>query len=208
MIGIGDRARESALVLVLGPRARARARARRSCSCSALGLGNRDLRSCSGIGARGAGLWKRGCCSAGRLWWGMLEPKPRRWRSLACAGVFLVACEGLSLPDTAPPPPSPEARQAAERIFRDRCLSCHGPLGDGRGLGSKILNVPPRDFTHAGWQGSVSDQRIANVVINGGGVVGLSPLMPANPDLEDQDEVVAALVELIRAFGVPPQQTP
>lgn len=94
-----------------------------------------------------------------------------------------------------------EARSAAEKIWQDRCTPCHGPLGDGNGLGARVIGVPPRDFTNRAWQAAVSDERIAKVIVDGGASVGLAQLMPANADLASQREVLAALVEYVRGLG-------
>ena len=47
----------------------------------------------------------------------------------------------------------------------------------------------------------MTDQQIAMIIVNGGSSAGLSASMAANPDLEAQPDVVAALVERIRKFA-------
>ena len=90
------------------------------------------------------------------------------------------------------------ARTAAASLFGDRCAVCHGPNGDGKGPGSANLNPKPVDFRDRKWQHSVTDEKIAKAIVYGGPAVGLSSSMSANPDLETQPGVVAALVEHIR----------
>jgi len=34
-----------------------------------------------------------------------------------------------------------------KEVFLQRCVSCHGPLGDGKGPGAKFMSPPPADFT-------------------------------------------------------------
>jgi mono/diheme cytochrome c family protein len=92
----------------------------------------------------------------------------------------------------------PEARSTAESMFGDRCAVCHGPNGDGKGPGVANLNPKPIDFRDRKWQQSVSDEKITKAIVYGGPAVGLSAEMAANPDLETQPAVVAALVEHIR----------
>jgi mono/diheme cytochrome c family protein len=98
-------------------------------------------------------------------------------------------------------PASPEARDAANSIFAERCAVCHGDDGGGAGPGAANLNPKPQNFRSHKWQKSMSDDQIAKIIVNGGSSVGLSASMAANPDLEGQPDVVAALVERVRKFG-------
>ena len=115
-------------------------------------------------------------------------------------------------PAAAAPTPKPEAAPSApvaaadpateaKEIFQARCVTCHGANGKGDGPGSAALNPKPRDYTSAEWQASVTDEHIAKIIIGGGPAVGLSALMPPNPDLADKPEVVAALVTVVRNLG-------
>ena len=96
---------------------------------------------------------------------------------------------------------SDAARTTAASLFGDRCAVCHGPDGDGKGPGAANLNPKPVDFRDRKWQHSVSDEKIAKAIVYGGPAVGLSAAMAANPDLETQPSVVAALVEHIRSLS-------
>lgn len=89
----------------------------------------------------------------------------------------------------------------AEEIFKVRCVTCHGEKGKGDGPGSAALNPKPRDYTSTEWQKSVTDDHIEKIIVGGGTAVGLSPLMPPNPDLTDKPEVVEALVVVVRNLG-------
>lgn len=89
----------------------------------------------------------------------------------------------------------------AQEIFQSRCVTCHGENGKGDGPGSAALNPKPRDYTSADWQKSVTDDHIKKIILEGGPAVGLSPLMPPNPDLKDKPEVVDALVKVVRNLG-------
>ena len=96
---------------------------------------------------------------------------------------------------------TPQARAEALSIFAERCAVCHGVDGDGAGPGAASLNPKPANFRSRKWQSSMSDERIATIIVNGGTSVGLSASMASNPDLEGQPDIVAALVEHIRKFG-------
>ena len=96
---------------------------------------------------------------------------------------------------------TPAARDAANSIFAERCAVCHGDDGGGAGPGAANLNPKPQNFRSRKWQKSMTDDQIAKIIVNGGSSVGLSASMAANPDLEGQPDVVAALVERVRKFG-------
>ncbi|MCA9547013.1 MAG: c-type cytochrome, partial [Myxococcales bacterium] len=91
--------------------------------------------------------------------------------------------------------------EAAKTLFTQRCVTCHGAEGKGDGPAGAALNPKPRTFSDAEWQGKVTDEHLSKVIIGGGPSVGLSPLMPPNPDLQAKPEVVAGLVKMIRGFG-------
>src|SRR5712692_1759423 len=96
---------------------------------------------------------------------------------------------------------TPEARAAALSIFAERCAVCHGVDGGGEGPAASSLNPKPANFRSRKWQSSMTDDRIAMIIVNGGTSVGLSASMASNPDLQGQPTVVAALVERIRKFA-------
>jgi len=108
------------------------------------------------------------------------------------AVVLVLAC-GSKLPPEA-------ARAEARKIWDDRCTNCHGPFGHGDGPGAKLLPVRPRNLADQHWQGEATDDRIRQVILEGGQVVGLDSNMAANPDLRTKPEVVDALVEIVRGL--------
>jgi len=98
-------------------------------------------------------------------------------------------------------PPRAELVAQGRELFLERCATCHGENGDGQGPGAAGLNPKPRDFREASWQESVSDEHIEQVVAYGGAAVGLSPLMPAQPDLANDPQQLEALRVFIRSLG-------
>ena len=92
----------------------------------------------------------------------------------------------------------------ARNVYGDRCVLCHGAQGGGDGPASRGLVPRPRNFADASWQESKTDEQIGKAITGGGSAVGLSPLMPPNPDLDGRPEVRAELVKLIRGFGKKP----
>src|ERR1700722_12949064 len=103
--------------------------------------------------------------------------------------------------DSKPNSITPQARDEALSIFAERCAVCHGVNGDGAGPAAASLNPKPANFRSRKWQSSMSDERIATIIVNGGTSVGLSASMASNPGLEGRPAVVAALVEHIRKLG-------
>jgi mono/diheme cytochrome c family protein len=137
-----------------------------------------------------------------------------RWVLILAAGLSLaLACSQAEQKTEAAPPPAraaavptpmidPAAATAeADKVFAERCATCHGVRGGGNGLASEGLVPPPRNFQDPEWQKSVSDEHIEKIVQYGGSAVGKSPAMPGNPDLISKLEVVAALRAHIRALA-------
>ncbi|WP_428267831.1 c-type cytochrome [Haliangium sp.] len=94
-----------------------------------------------------------------------------------------------------------EAMSEAKNIFNMRCAICHGPEGKGDGPGAASLTPKPRDYTDKEWQGSVTDDYLKKVLVEGGTSVGRSAIMPPNPDLAQKPEVLDAMVQIIRGFA-------
>jgi len=88
---------------------------------------------------------------------------------------------------------------AAKDVFRQRCVPCHGPTGQGDGPASASLDPKPRKYADKGWQASVTDDYLEKAIKFGGAGVSKSPAMPGNPDLSP--EVIKALKDIVRAFG-------
>jgi mono/diheme cytochrome c family protein len=132
-------------------------------------------------------------------------------------GIGLLACSKAkeTPPDeggNAPAPTAPSGDQAApagdntaafeaRRMFSTICATCHGSGGHGDGPASQALNPKPRNYTDKAWQASVTDDDIKKIILLGGQAVGKSAVMPAQPQLQNQPEVLNEIVKLIRAFG-------
>ena len=96
---------------------------------------------------------------------------------------------------------SAAARQEAQEMFSTRCSVCHGKTGRGDGPAAAGLAPSPRNYHDQAWQAGVTDDQIEKAIVYGGAAVGRSPAMVANPDLGGKPELVAALREIVRAFG-------
>ena len=131
----------------------------------------------------------------------MLRSKTGRWIAgllVSAAGMSACTSGGSSSGNDADPV------RAAQALYAQRCASCHGPKGAGDGPLARSLPVPPRQFTNASWQARVSDEMIERAILHGGESVGMSALMPPNPDLSSDRPVLKGLVGLIRSFKSPP----
>ena len=89
----------------------------------------------------------------------------------------------------------------ADTVWQTRCITCHGAAGKGDGAAAVALNPKPRDLTLPSWQSSVTDAHIEKIIAEGGQGVGLSMLMPANPDLVSKPDVIKALRARVRSLG-------
>jgi len=106
--------------------------------------------------------------------------------------------------ETKPPqmgmPPKVDPAKRAASMYAMVCQMCHGEAGRGDGGNAKNLATKPRDYTDPTWQASVTDADLKAAIIKGGAGVGKSAEMPAQPQLEQQPEVLDAMVALIRSF--------
>lgn len=128
-----------------------------------------------------------------------------RTKSRSASGIVLVTVvtsaalllgAGASLAEDIPA----AATQEAETVWQSRCITCHGAGGKGDGAAAVALTPKPRDLTLASWQSSVTDAHIEKIIAEGGQAVGLSMLMPANPDLAPKADVIKALRARVRAL--------
>ncbi len=145
-----------------------------------------------------------------------MKPRPVFVCSLAVLSVLAIAC-GDKSPTPADKPTTPAkvdpksdtpvvavsaaSQKRADELFSTVCAACHGATGKGDGMAAAALNPKPRDYSDKQWQSKVTDDAIAKAIVEGGPAVGLSPMMPPNPDLKDKPEVVKALVAKIRSFA-------
>lgn len=89
----------------------------------------------------------------------------------------------------------------ANKVWQERCVTCHGNDGSGNGPGAAALEVKPRSFKDPAWQASVDNDRIKKVMVEGGAAVGLNAAMAPNPDLKDKVAVQDELVKKIRKLA-------
>jgi quinol-cytochrome oxidoreductase complex cytochrome b subunit len=95
-----------------------------------------------------------------------------------------------------PPPspePSPERVRLATVFYRQYCLTCHGPTGQGSEMRASMPTIP--DFTNRAWQEGHSNPELGVSVLDGKGT-----LMPAFRGRVSEEQA-RDLVAYVRAFG-------
>ena len=93
-----------------------------------------------------------------------------------------------------PVPSNQETLAAAQMLFQDNCVLCHGEKGLGDGPGAKTIKVKPANFTDPKVQASETDGSLFWKMSNGRGP------MPAWKD-ELTDKERWELVNYIRKLG-------
>ena len=88
---------------------------------------------------------------------------------------------------------------ATQEKYALYCSNCHGAKGGGDGIGAVALNPKPRSFRDPIWQQNTSDDRIYNVIKDGGAAVGLSNTMAPFGALLSEEEIKLMVAE-IRKF--------
>lgn len=123
-------------------------------------------------------------------------------RRLSNGGVpYLAASAMLVLIGGATMAQADGAAEEAASIYSMRCATCHGAAGAGDGAAAVAMDPKPRSFASAEWQQSVTDAHIDAIIVGGGTAVGMSALMPPNPDLAGKPDVVTALRGMVRGFA-------
>jgi len=101
-----------------------------------------------------------------------------------------------------PQPGDSEPMKFAKEHYKLFCSTCHGFTGEGDGIVGAKLDPRPRSFALRSWQEQTTDERIKQVILEGGAAVGLTPLMAANAEPRvEEPEVLQALVDIVRGLG-------
>ena len=87
--------------------------------------------------------------------------------------------------------------QSATSVYTQQCAECHGPKGKGDGPAGQVMTPPPAPFSTT-LKGK-SDSWIGSVITQGGLAVGLSPGMPAHPNLSSSQ--VKDLTQYIKGLN-------
>ncbi len=88
---------------------------------------------------------------------------------------------------------------AAKSNYQTFCVKCHGADGKGDGPSAATLKTKPRDFADCARMAKESDDKLFNVIKNGGAANGLSADMTAwSQGFEDGE--IHDLVAYVRTF--------
>ena len=126
----------------------------------------------------------------------MIGPFGHFRRIVARSGLpaLLLCASACSGPETK----GDDAGAEAQKIWQNRCATCHGAQGAGDGPSAAGLDPKPRNFQNPAWQASVDDAHIKKVIVGGGAAAEMSPVMAPNPDLDGKEAVLDALVLHVR----------
>lgn len=84
-------------------------------------------------------------------------------------------------------------------IYKEFCLSCHGPEGNGDGPAADVLKKSPAKFSDCETMEKKTDDELRTVITNGGEAAGLSSEMAAWKDKLDPEEI-DMLIRVVRGF--------
>ena len=92
---------------------------------------------------------------------------------------------------------------AGEEIYAQYCALCHGAQGQGDGSLSANLDPKPRDHTDGVYMNALTDDRLLQVVSEGGAAAGLAPIMPAWKGILSEQQILD-VIAFVRTLAVPP----
>ncbi len=92
--------------------------------------------------------------------------------------------------------------EKGKTLFQARCASCHGAIGVGDGPIAAGLppETKPRNLQTGEFKIVTDDAKFKELLSKGGAAFNLSPLMPPQPDLADQD--LTSIIEFARSLRV------
>jgi mono/diheme cytochrome c family protein len=90
--------------------------------------------------------------------------------------------------------------QNGKTLFAQRCAMCHGELGAGDGPLAATMppDQKPRNLAVGGNKFATDDAKLAELLQKGGAGVGLSVLMPPQPDLKPNQ--IADLIAFVNSL--------
>jgi mono/diheme cytochrome c family protein len=138
------------------------------------------------------------------------EKRALLWLARIAVGLCIMAIGRSAAQDASTPAPwvapedakkvknpvaaTPESLAAAQQLFTDNCVLCHGEKGVGDGPGAKTIKVKPANFTDPKLQASETDGGLFWKMSNGRG-----PMPSWKDDLSDTERW--QLVNYIRKLG-------
>lgn len=99
--------------------------------------------------------------------------------------------------------PSAALLAEAKALYEARCVTCHGASGRGDGPAAKAMLPAPTNLHDRAWQAQISDDEMARVILDGGPALAKAATMPPNMDLAERQDLVHAIVHLVRGMEDP-----
>lgn len=124
-------------------------------------------------------------------------------KSVSFGSTLTVVVTNVPKPPAAKKPPSAKELMAGEKLYKQRCVLCHGDAGAADGVGARRIEPEPQHLNDVIWQANVTDDEIAKAILEGGAAVSRSPMMPANPDLKTKAPELKSLVSYVRGLRAP-----
>ena len=75
-------------------------------------------------------------------------------------------------------PAASEGDDQGKTLFESKCALCHGKSGNGQGPASASLNPPPADFSNPDFWHRMNENKIADTIRNGHGMMPAFDLKP------------------------------
>lgn len=129
----------------------------------------------------------------------ILQAVRRRW-VFVILGPSLLLLVGSLVAVLLAPHPIPRAASPVQRLYLERCASCHGANGKGSWRATLFL-IHPGDLTDPGQMGGLTDDFLLAVIKEGGAPVG-KPGMPAY-GFHLSDEQIRMLIQYLRGMARP-----
>lgn len=125
---------------------------------------------------------------------------------VACAltiiGVFLIPTSLLVAQDM-PLPIAPPDAEAGLAIYNERCVVCHGEMGDGQGIQALQAGLEPTAFSNPDYRLTAVPATMFDAISNGNLAAGMPPFGPASSDpLNEAD--IWNMIALAYSFSTRP----
>lgn len=120
--------------------------------------------------------------------------------AVSFGATITIDVKGVPRPPAPKTKPTPQQLAVGEKLYKQRCVLCHGDAGAADGVGARRIQPEPQHLNAVLWQQNVSDEEIGKAILDGGAAVSRSPMMPANPDLKSRPADVTALVQYVRTL--------
>ena len=87
-----------------------------------------------------------------------------------------------------------------QAAYQKSCATCHGTTGKGDGPMGVRMNPKLKDLTDKSYNGSLKDDYLAKIILEGGKAVGKSPMMPKMGGTLSENDV-ADLIAYLRSLA-------